>query len=98
MKITDIRTASGPLRQAQGRLWWHISGTASIPNLWYWKAEISEDGQNWANLYRSEMPIVNDVLVRLILTTITAGAQQIRLMAVDGTGNYPEGCVVDVGR
>ena len=50
VKISDIRTASGP--------WWHISGTASIPNLWYWKAEISADGANWASLYRSEAPVV----------------------------------------
>ena len=88
VKITDIRTASGP--------WWHISGTTSIRNLWYWKAEISAGGQHWASLYRSEAPVVDGVLVRLNLTTIPAGAQQIRLMAVDGTGNYPEPCVVAV--
>ena len=90
VKITDIRTAEGP--------WWHISGTVSIPNLWYWKAEISTDGQHWASLYRSEAPVIDSVLVRLNLTTIPAGAQQIRLMAVDGTGNYPEGCVISVVR
>jgi hypothetical protein len=90
VKITEIRTASGP--------WWHIFGVASIPNLWYWKAEISADGKNWASLYRSEAPVVNGVLVRLNLTTIPAEAQQIRLMAVDGTGNYPEPCVVKVGQ
>jgi len=88
VKILDIRTASGP--------WWHISGIASMPNLWYWKAEISADGTNWASLYRSEAPIANGVLVRLIMTTIPAGARQIRLTAVDRTGNYPEPCVVNV--
>ena len=88
VKITDIRTASGP--------WWYISGTASFPNLWYWKAEISADGQHWASLYRSKSPVVSGLLVRLNLTTIPAGAQQIRLMAVDRTGNYPAPCVVRV--
>ncbi len=48
VKITEIRTASGPLRQAQGRQWWHIFGVADIPELWYWKAEASADGQHWA--------------------------------------------------
>ena len=43
------------------------------PGLWYWKAEISADGANWASLYRSEQPMVNGVLVRLNLTTIPAG-------------------------
>lgn len=34
--------------------WWHITGTASIPDLWYWKAELSGDGAAWVGLYRSE--------------------------------------------
>jgi hypothetical protein len=88
VKISDIRTASGP--------WWHISGTASIPDLWYWKAEISADGSNWASLYRSEAAVVSDVLVRLNLTTIPAGSQQVKLTAVDRTGNYPKPCLVRI--
>ena len=46
VRIADIRTAQPG--------WWQISGTASIPNLWYWKAEISADGSHWANLVRAE--------------------------------------------
>lgn len=88
VKITGIRTAAGP--------WWHIFGTASIPHLWYWKAEVSADGVHWAMLYRSEAPVRDDLLVRLNLTTVPAGALQIRLVAVDRTGNYPLPCVVRV--
>ena len=88
VKISDIRTAPGP--------WWHIYGMASIPNLWYWKAEVSADGQHWALLYRSQQAVASGLLVRLNLTTVPAGPLQMRLMAVDRTGNYPEPCVVQV--
>ena len=84
VQISDIRTAPGP--------WWHIFGTASIANLWYWKAEVSADGAHWALLYRSEQPVMGGLLVRLNLTTVPAGPLQLRLLAVDGTGNYPAGC------
>ena len=89
VKITEIRTASGP--------WWHIFGAAAIPELWYWKAEASVDGQHWAMLYRSERP-VSGLLVRLNLTTLPGGPLLIRLTAVDRTGNYPGPCVVRAGR
>ena len=88
VQITDFRTASGP--------WWHIFGVADIPNLWYWKAEVSADGAHWALLYRGEAPVRDGLLVRLNLTTVLAGPLQLRLMAVDATGNYPPACVVGV--
>ena len=89
VKITEIRTASGP--------WWHIFGVADIPDLWYWKAEASVDGRHWAMLYRSEQA-ASGLLVRLNLTTLPAGPLLIRLTAVDRTGNYPGPCVVRAGR
>lgn len=88
VKISDIRTAAGS--------WWHIFGTASIPNLWYWKAEISADGQHWASLYQAETAVSGGLLVRLNLTTVPASARQMRLTAVDRTGNYPGPCVVKI--
>ena len=88
VKITDIRTAESP--------WWHISGTAAIPDLWYWKAEISADGANWASLYRSEAAVTGGVLVRLNLSTIPASARHVKLTAVDKTWNYPEPCLVEI--
>jgi hypothetical protein len=88
VKITDIRTASGP--------WWHIYGVADIPNLWYWKAEASTDGEHWVVLYRSEQP-ASGLLVRLNLTTLPTGPRFLRLTAVDHTGNYPGPCVGRAG-
>ena len=88
VKISSIETASGP--------WWHIFGVADIPELWYWKAEASVDGQHWAMLYRSERP-ASGLLVRLNLTTLPGGPLLIRLTAVDRTGNYPGPCVVRAG-
>ncbi len=85
VKITEIRTASGP--------WWHIFGVADIPNLWYWKTEASVDGQHWAMLYRSERA-ASGLLLRLNLTTLPAGPLFLRITAVDRTGNYPGPCVV----
>ncbi len=85
VKITEIRTASGP--------WWHIFGVADIPELWYWKAEASSDGQHWAMLYRSERA-ASGLLLRLNLTTLPGGPLLLRLTAVDRTGNYPGPCVV----
>ena len=38
------------------------------------------------------------LLVRLNLTTIPTDARQIKLTVVDRTGNYPEPCVVGMGR
>ena len=88
MKITSIKTASGP--------WWHIFGVADILNLWYWKAEASVDGEHWAMLYRGERA-ASGLLVRLNLTTVPAGPLLIRLTAVDRTGNYPGPCVMRAG-
>ena len=60
-------------------------------------AEIgSPDGSHWAGLYQSRTQAVNGLLVRLNLSTIGKGPHQIRLTAVDNTGNYPEPCVVSV--
>ena len=47
--ITAIATAKAG--------WWNITGTAEIPNLEYWKGEISADGQGWTMLYRSAQPV-----------------------------------------
>ena len=85
VKITEIRTASGP--------WWHIFGVADIPELWYWKAEASVDRQHWVMLYRGERA-TSGQLLRLNLTTLPGGPLLIRLTAVDRTGNYPGPCVV----
>ena len=76
--------------------WWNITGTAAIPNQEYWKGEISADGQGWTPLYRSNAAVQGGTLIEFNTRTVPAGAYQIRLLAVDRTGNYPEPCVISV--
>lgn len=76
--------------------WWNITGTAEIPNLAYWKGEISADGQGWTMLYRSAQPVRNGLLIEFNTRTVPAGSYQLRLLAVDRTGNYPEPCVIQI--
>ena len=76
--------------------WWNITGTAEIPNLQYWKGEISADGQGWTMLYRSAQPVRGGLLIEFNTRTVPAGTYQLRLLAVDRTGNYPAPCVIQV--
>jgi len=76
--------------------WWNILGTADIPDLAYWKGEIAANGQSWNMLYRSTSPVRDGVLIEFRTGTVPRGAYQIRLTAVDRTGNYPEPCIVEV--
>jgi hypothetical protein len=76
--------------------WWNITGTAEIPNLAYWKGEISADGQGWTMLYRSPQPVRAGLLIEFNTRTVPPGTYQIRLLAVDRTGNYPAPCVIQV--
>jgi formylglycine-generating enzyme required for sulfatase activity len=76
--------------------WWNISGSAEILNFDYWKGEISADGKSWSMLYRSSRPVQNDVLIEFNTGTVPRGTYQVRLMAVDRTGNYPEPCIIQV--
>jgi formylglycine-generating enzyme required for sulfatase activity len=76
--------------------WWSVRGSAAIPNLEYWKGEISADGSAWALLYRSASPVQDGVLLELNTSTVPPGTYQVRLTAVDRTGNYPEPCVIQV--
>ena len=76
--------------------WWNITGTAEIPNLEYWKGEISADGKGWTMLYRSPQPVRDGLLIEFNTRTVPAGTYQIRLLAVDRTGNYPAPCTIQV--
>ena len=88
VKITKIVTAKPP--------WWNVYGAATIPNLEYWKAELSADGQGWALLYRSAAPVADGLLIEFNTRTVPQGAYQLRLLAVDRTGNYGEPCTVGI--
>ena len=76
--------------------WWNVAGTAANPNQEYWKGEISADGAGWTMLYRSNAAVRDGLLIEFNTRTVPAGAYQIRLLAVDRTGNYPEPCVIRV--
>jgi hypothetical protein len=76
--------------------WWNIRGTVDIPDLAYWKGEIAANGQSWNMLYRSSSPVRDGVLIEFNTGTVPRGAYQIRLTAVDRTGNYPEPCIIQV--
>jgi len=88
VKITKIVTAKPP--------WWNVYGTAAILNLEYWKAELSADGQGWALLYRSAAAVADGLLIEFNTRTVPKGAYQLRLLAVDRTGNYGEPCTVSI--
>ena len=87
VKITAVTTAGKPD-------WWNIVGTAAIANQEYWKGELSPNGQGWTMLYRSNAAVQDGLLIEFNTHTVPAGAYQIRLTAVDRTGNYPEPCVI----
>ena len=76
--------------------WWNITGNAEIPNLEYWKGEISADGKGWAMLYRSPQPVRAGLLIEFNTRTVPVGTYQVRLLAVDRTGNYPAPCIIQV--
>lgn len=86
VRITGIVTGRPP--------WWLVSGSATIPNLEYWKAELSADGQGWTPLYRSTAPVADGQLIEFNTRTVPRGSYQLRLMAVDKTGNYGPPCTV----
>ena len=94
VKITAITTAGKPGWRASTPYVWNIVGTAAIPNQGYWKGELSADGQGWTMLYRSKAVVQDGLLIEFNTRTVPAGAYQIRLTAVDRTGNYPEPCVI----
>ena len=76
--------------------WLNIRGSAEIPNLEYWKGEISADGNVWSMLYRSTSPVRDGVLIEFNTASVNRGTYQVRLTAVDRTGNYPEPCIIQV--
>jgi hypothetical protein len=88
VKITKIVTAKPP--------WWNVYGVAAIANLAYWKAELSADGQGWALLYRSAAAVADGLLIEFNTRTVPKGAYQLRLLAVDRTGNYGAPCTVRI--
>ena len=89
VQITAVMTGGKPG-------WWNIIGTAALPDQAYWKGELSADGQGWTMLYHATQPVREGLLIEFNTRTVPPGAYQIRLLAVDRTGNYPEPCVIRI--
>jgi len=96
VKITSVTTAGKAGWRETTPYVWNIAGTAAIPNQEYWKGELSADGQGWTMLYRSNAAVQDGLLIEFNTRTVPRGEYQIRLTAVDRTGNYPEPCVIRV--
>jgi len=96
VKITSVTTAGKAGWRETAPYVWNIAGTAAIPNQEYWKGELSADGQGWAMLYRSNAAVQDGLLIEFNTRTVPRGDYQLRLTAVDRTGNYPEPCVIRV--
>jgi hypothetical protein len=86
-------------------VWWAVSGVAQTDPFWYWKMELSADGQDatlsqskgWTVLYRSEAPTAGGHLMDFNTTTVPRGSYQMRLTVVKRDGNYEEPCVIAIG-
>lgn len=74
-----------------------IRGSASRPNLSYWKLEFRADANpTYTQLIRSDTPITDSVLSLWATKTVPNGIYWLQLSAVDNTGNYGTPCQVRV--
>ncbi len=74
-----------------------IHGTATRPNMTYWKLEYrSDDVQDFAQLYRSEAPVTDGMLSYWSTKTVSNGVYWLQLMVVDNTGNFGSPCLIRV--
>ena len=72
-----------------------VTGAASIDNFDYYKFEfrIPPNG-NWVFIDRFDTSVGDGVLGSWNSDTVPPGTYEFRLVVVDGTGNFPEPCVV----
>jgi hypothetical protein len=77
---------------------YEVRGTANIPNLAYYKFEISGAGTGgeWISLGVDVEPVVEGELGRFDASAREAGEYAFRLVAVDSTGAFPPPCVISV--
>jgi LysM repeat protein len=76
-----------------------VRGTATIDNFWYYKLEFAY-GEWPAEWFLIEdlhyEPVVSGYLGDWKTGALPEGVYQLRLVVVDGTGNYPQPCQVQV--
>ena len=77
---------------------YEVRGTANIPNLAFYKFEISGAGTNgeWLSLGVGTSPVVDGKLGSFDATAREAGNYAFRLVVLDSNGNFPPPCVVTV--
>jgi LysM repeat protein len=76
-----------------------VRGTAAIDNFWYYKLEFAygEWPTEWSLIEDLHFePVVSGYLGDWKTGALPEGVYQLRLVVVDGTGNYPEPCQVQV--
>jgi hypothetical protein len=76
-----------------------IRGSASRPNMAYWKLEYRPDAapaSAYVQLYRSETPITATVLSLWSTKTMANGTYWLQLSVVDNTGNFGTPCQIRV--
>jgi hypothetical protein len=77
---------------------YEVLGTANIPNLAYYKFEISgaSTGGEWISLGVNTAPVVEGVLGRFDAGARETGDYAFRLVVVDSAGTFPPPCVIPV--
>jgi hypothetical protein len=77
---------------------YEVHGTANIPNLAFYKFEISGAGTNgeWLSLGVGTKPVMNGLLGTFDATARDPGNYAFRLVVLDSSGNFPPPCVVVV--
>ncbi len=77
---------------------YEVHGTANIPNLAFYKFEISGAGTNgeWLSLGVGTKPVVDGPLGTFDATAREPGNYAFRLVVLDSAGNYPPPCVITI--
>ncbi len=77
---------------------YEVHGTANIPNLAFYKYEISGVGTNgeWLSLGVGTKPVVDGALGTFDATAREPGNYAFRLVVLDSSGNFPPPCVITV--
>ena len=76
-----------------------VRGTATVDNFWYYKLEFAfgEWPTEWFLIEDLHFePVVSGYLGDWKTGALSEGVYQLRLVVVDGTGNYPQPCQVQV--
>ena len=75
----------------------YAQGTAILEDFWYYKLEYRADGlDNWHYITGKHDPVIDGVLGSFDTRIVPDGTYFLRLVIVDGTGNYPPPCEITV--